>query len=354
MLLGSGFSRYLAGLPIQREFLRFITDDKKSRSMLDGPVPWAEPRKATIGKRSTDLVDWIRTDGDIERVMSILHNFAYSPIACPASKHVAKKSIVNLRTRIAIALREPPLGPSFLRKRNHFLRWLQGWGGHRHLVVLTTNYDRVIENVFSPRSAPWIPPEIPIDSRLSQTGTARSKPVWIDLYKLHGSIDWLEQREFRNREMVGISPLKITLRPPSDLERDSHAGFHGFRVNAGRRKIGTHPLFTPVLIPFFFQKEAWLSERWAPVLQRHWDSAFRRLSTHRVDRLAIIGTSFPQADHYLLSWILRLLHGKSFDNARRNKIVISCRDATYSVRQRLGLDARNSNTTALSLEDLRS
>jgi hypothetical protein len=342
LLLGSGFSNALAGFPTQAGFLRCILRDQKQ--LLEGHVPWAKGHR---------LSQWMRKVGDVETAMSVLHNFAYSPIACSETRLVAKKAIVNLRT--AIAQQFAPRSPegSYQEKRAIFAQWLKRWQCNARLVILTTNYDRVIEDTLSPRSHPWLCPDVPLVPR--NNGTPLYTPNGLDLYKLHGSIDWLERRELKIHELTGVRPLRIwarnTRRKP--LVKDGWWGFHLCRTDDDPR--GVMPvLHTPILVPFFFQKEAWLSERWAPVLQRHWDSAFRRLSTHRVDRLAIIGTSFPQADHYLLSWILRLLHGKSFDNARRNKIVISCRDATYSVRQRLGLDARNSNTTALSLEDLRS
>lgn len=171
------------------------------------------------------------------------------------------------------------------------------------LVIITTNYDLIVENLL--QNNKYYYPEVP----KKITGGNGKIPI----YKLHGSINWLEKRWIENGGLMSMKGLgkerkadvsKNLLISEAELREWTYL-FTGdeYEINGNRNNT-----YSPILIPFFFQKEYWLSddEGWEKIFSPHWQSAggcFEGGLTH----IYFLGYGLPPADHHMLSWLLNIL-----------------------------------------------
>lgn len=129
------------------------------------------------------------------------------------------------------------------------------------------------------------------------------------MYKLHGSINWLEWRliEKKTGELKSITQPSVYVcnEPLPDALNENGAYLFRIMEDSGRR-VKT---FNPVLIPFVFQKDDWLGRqgRWKEIFREHWKDAQEYLKSSSL-RIIFVGYSLPPADHHMLSWLLEILN----------------------------------------------
>lgn len=303
LFLGSGFSREIGNIPTQKQFIRNVL--KKREDWINNFKVNREP-----------LSNWIRRIGDIEVCMSHLHNLAYSGLASPSSKDTAKKAIINLRC----AIRDYLARQSIKKKgvaQDFYKTFIHGSDG-RNLAILSVNYDLLVEDVLNENKCKFEYFDIPMEREICRKA--------IHLYKLHGSTNWMEERKEGEQELIGVEPICV-----DDTVKVGRAKRH--RLKDDQRK-GTYrlykvgnKLYTPILIPFFFQKEEWLGGRWSNIFQRHWSSAENCLcnilgSNNSKLKIYFIGFGLPVADTYLMTWLLKVL--EKLDQKNDLRITIIC------------------------------
>ncbi|MBI3129691.1 MAG: SIR2 family protein [Candidatus Tectomicrobia bacterium] len=297
LFLGSGFTRGIGRIPTQKEgsFIDSVLGDGR------------EARISFYKINGVPLPTWIRKIGDIEVCMSHLHNLAYSNLATPSSKGMAKKAIINLRSAIrdymiAQKVEKWDVACEFARR---FIRD----AGKDKVVILTTNYDLFTENVLKEgQGLEFEYPEIPLQRAHQEHA--------VPLYKLHGSINWMEERRVGDRELIGVEPLYVrddladakldfvNVSNETHISCKEKGGYWVYKEN------GTGRVYTPILIPFFYQKEEWLGQRWGYLFQRHWASAKNWFYDNEIEKMFFIGCGLPRADTYLMSWLLSIFQKK--------------------------------------------
>ncbi|WDT75854.1 MAG: SIR2 family protein [Candidatus Manganitrophus sp.] len=304
IFLGSGASLNLAGIKIGNEFIKEV--------LADGRESWINYETLKIG--GSELSEWIEKVGDIELCMSHLYNLASK------NREFASVAIINLRAAIAeylkkflsdteadtLSSKEKELKEKELEARDLFKQFLQEVRKRSNIVILTTNYDLFIERLFNEMKLPWYYPKI------SQQ-TAGSHAEGIPIYKFHGSINWLEERWLEGEDIKSKNPPALTVKDPENLIDNGILRLFSIKEENGKRHRG----YSPVLIPFFFQKEEWLGGRWREIFEPHWESAAECL-TKDVSALNFyfFGYKLPQADHNMLTWLLEILN-----NAKIQKVL---------------------------------
>lgn len=292
LFLGSGFSKAVGGVPIQKDFLDMLLLGERKK--------WVDECGLMIG--GNKLSDWMLRIKDIELCMSHLHNLAYSGLALRngVAGRVAG-AIISLR----VAMREF-IGTETARgkkkeAKENFRSWLKTTREENNqLVILTTNYDELIEDLLAESFGNTSYEYYCIPLGRSPRKTEGTVP----LYKLHGSANWMEKRK-ENGEGQSGKNLKIhdemnDIGKP-EYFRENYAHFYNF--NGDR--------FAPIVIPFFYQKADWLENgRWKRIFEPHWKSAEIRLRK-KVCQFYFMGYSLPPADHYMMSWLLNILDSQN-------------------------------------------
>lgn len=305
LFLGSGASYALNDIPVQRDFLCSLLSEKRSQ--------WIDDCGMKIN--GVPLSSWMIEVGDIEMAMSCLHDTAYSnPLPKkgkpPRRQRNAIRAIVNVRTAIADYLnhKQKQIGQHANKSiKRRFCKFINGIRKKSDLVVLFTNYDLVFERLFSNPAKEYHYPDIPITSNSNN----ERKPI--SLYKLHGSMNWLEERWWANgglNSRTDISQKPKVYVGDSLLPTPEKIGnwAYLFKMRETYAINGeSYNTYNPILIPFFSQKADWIEEgRWKDIFKGHWDSA-KKLLENELEQIYFIGYSLPPADHYTLSWLLEIL-----------------------------------------------
>lgn len=288
IFIGSGFSKAIFGQKLQNEFTDDLLAFPQAREFLSDEL--------------TQLLEKIK---DIELVMSHFHNLAYSD----QSKHNPKlkqhiRDILLLRTAIAVYFRDKfynlsseydnynkPLIQKFF-EQNHITR--------DNVFFVTTNYDlaieRMIEDSFGETEFYY-----PSKAFSNQPSTDRAIPI----FKLHGSINWMENRgpsskegfsnSYRNNLRIDTHILKVLKTAPLPESRQ-----FSLQHNNGSK-------YTPILIPFLFQKPEWLkqNEGWKRLFYTTWE--LTRCYMGKAEAIYFWGYSLPPADHYLFTLLLNII-----------------------------------------------
>ena len=295
LFFGSGASYALANIPIQDKFLKTILNSEGSA--------WVNASNVKIGNDEL-LTEWMLREGDIEFCMSHIHNMGFSDRSNDYWK-LYKKANINLRAAMV------PVLVNWQRNKGTVKNFKKWWALKRfnesNVVILTTNYDLIIEKLLDEMNFDYFYPEIP---------SLKKRENGICLYKLHGSINRMEKRETMYRECVqnscepydlkaGDGPLQIETEKSELWEKKSYFLEGNYRVFGDKDKS---EIYTPIFVPFYFQKMEWLNGRWGTVFQPHWKSAEVSLSEKdvRIKRIYFLGYNLPPADHYILSWLIRI------------------------------------------------
>lgn len=296
LFLGSGASYALAGVPIQGEFLRSVLAPERTQW-----IDECEEVNHRITVNGHPISSWMMNIEDVELAMSHLHNMAYyeelpKDSLPPSNRRHAVRAIINLRTAIAEHLHRRKMD---LEQRIcvQFVDWLSQLSTDTSsLLILSTNYDLVLEKLLSnPQRYHY--PEL--------TTASNNGPKTIQLYKLHGSINWLEARWFDDNEIRSHPKPQVVIHDNllSIAEKQGDWAY----------LFQSRDLYSPVLVTFFYQKEVWLAHgRWENLFQKHWDSA-RETLENGLSKIYFIGYSLPPADHYMLTWLLSILNSTKPD-----------------------------------------
>lgn len=234
IFVGAGSSKALFDVPIQSDLIPnlLLWDDRNdNRPHLSQPL--------------RRLLKAIR---DIELVLSHYHNLAYQRGAGRNSEYV--REFLLLRVALAQYLDDVVRGsaltctPSAKELLQQFLPGRQLDASN--LFIVSTNYDTILEDmldgIFGSGSC-WYP-------GLS----APSRTDAIPVLKLHGSINWMEDRGHVSKGDLSRTGKPVRIAAPSAMKLKPSSGETGYFFEHAAAK------YTPIIIPFLFQKDAWLKE----------------------------------------------------------------------------------------------
>jgi SIR2-like domain len=195
---GAGCSKALFDMPIQAELVKDF-------------LAW-DMRSASEQHLSQTLRCLLSAMNDIELVVSHYHNLAY-PESSKRNNPVVRE-LMFLRVALAQYLDDRMNDKHAKYKALHeglLASFLKGRGLRASdLFVVTTNYDlvleRILEDIFGAGSY-WYP------------GVSRGSQVdGIPILKLHGSINWLENRGLARHESFTRKSQEILIESPSALK----------------------------------------------------------------------------------------------------------------------------------------
>jgi hypothetical protein len=253
--------------------------------------------------------------GDVELCMSYLHNRAdYADSSPSKSKRNARRAIVNMRVAIADYLR------SSRPKRDiriKFLKWFKKLHDESGIIVIiTTNYDLILEKLLLSSKYRYHYPGI------------SNKQEGVPIYKLHGSVNWLEKLWFERKELKHsqtrlpvVFPVRRLLPKPGKGNNRQWA--YLFRWKQYMENEQTHNTYGPILVPFFYQKEHWVGESggWNCIFPGHWQNAERFLLEKSPNQFYFLGYSLPPADHYMMAWLIKII-----EKAKKTGVTIVCKN----------------------------
>lgn len=289
---GAGFS---AAIFNQKAQNRFIVDFLNSTESNDF-IQYISPKLKTL----------LLEINNIELVMSHYHNIGYSNLNYYSKlEKKYKRDIIFIRSALAIYFRNKfrniyscydlynkKLLTDFFNKNKI---------STENLFVVTTNYDlgfeKILTDIYGSNSY-YYPGSI-----FKYNENQKNK---IPILKLHGSVNWMENRgpssnirfktdNRRINKIVDTTALELLTVGPLN-QNDA------FSLN--------HPdgnKYTPIVIPFFFQKEIWINsnnELWKTLFKETWDNAYSYLSN--ANKFYFLGYSLPSADHYLFSYVYNI------------------------------------------------
>ena len=180
-ILGAGFSKP-AGLPLAKELLASVRQEVKK---------YFQQRGRWDGTLEQDIEEWTRLypdeQVDLERVLAYSHRKHYLRLL-GSDEYFAhgSRSIVAARRAIQRILIDgaPTDTPSLYRKFSNYLS--------PNDVVLTFNYDTLLEQSLDAVGKSYtLTPEWWLSRELPESGQE-----YVDLLKLHGSIDWYDRRYY--------------------------------------------------------------------------------------------------------------------------------------------------------------
>ena len=178
-ILGAGFSKP-AGLPLARELLDSVRSEVRR---------YSQERGGEDGTLEQDIGEWTKLYPkkrvDLERVLAYSHRKHYLRLmGSDESFEDGSRSIVAARRAIQRILidRTPADTPSLYRR---FSRHLSS-----NDLVLTFNYDTLLEQSLDAIGKLYtLTPEWWLDRESPESGYR-----YVDLLKLHGSIDWYDRK----------------------------------------------------------------------------------------------------------------------------------------------------------------
>lgn len=303
-VLGAGFSAP-AGLPLGNRLLERVRQDIQDSFQHAG---WDGPLEQEIQEWSTLYPD---ARIDLERVLAYSHRKHYLRLL-GSDEYFAhgSRSIVAARPAIQRILIQatPKAIPSFYRE---FARRLGP-----NDVVLTFNYDTLLEQALDGIGKPYsLTPEWWL-----KTHPDGWDPMFVDLLKLHGSIDWYDRyyldaamrwhaeqgHKVPNRDPIFGPVLRV---PSEPLARGRTEVFGSnllprvFRVPNHEKhfpmedKAGSH--IVPFILPPAYDKLL----GYDPILDL-WENLHRTQDVH--SSIVMIGYSMPPYDSYAYETLGRL------------------------------------------------
>ena len=300
---GAGCSRALARLPVQADLARQLADWEGRQS---------HPHFSRELHRLLEKLE------DLELILSHYQNRAYPRRGRGGSY---RQDLMFLRVALAGFLDEElqTRADTTVQESAQLLeQFLQNRGfAQEDIFVVTTNYDLVLERIFERLFGPgsWCHPGLTNDS---------DSPGRIPIFKLHGSINWMEDRG--QATIVGASRTSI----PRIVEPSTMSLTPVAVRRSGYYFVKEDRKFTPILIPPLYQKEHWLrqdNEYWSQIFNRTWNDAFRGMgaSTSRL----FWGYSLPPID---LDMFTRLMSAFEATPADVQVEIVDERDNTPMIR----------------------
>jgi len=304
--IGSGFSKSIANIPIQNEFLCKVLVEKRSEWIL----------KNIPNDNEREMISKMIDNGAVETLMSYLY---HCDLMQRDEKNKYKKNSIDNYNRASINFRMAMnqflycyhVKNNFNKiAKNNFFSLLNSIPDTYEIIFITTNYDLVLEDILCNEK---------IDYQLREKNNEKN----IQLLKLHGSINWLEDSENKKPENKGSLPIHIeeNLTRSKDIlcchNIDSNVKPDYFYKYQDKQ-------YTPITIPFYYQKDNWYSGRWFNIFRNCiWKKAKDELLSSNT--IVFIGFGFAPADFPIISllneanWYEKILINIDESNKRFNE-----------------------------------
>jgi len=307
-ILGAGFSKP-AGLPLGSELLEEVRTRVK-RMFLQGG--WD-------GAFEQEINEWMKLYPgktlNLESVLAYSHRKHFLRlIGSDEYFEHGSRSIVAARQAIQLILTErlPSRTPLLFRE---FASQLTPYD-----VVLTFNYDTLIEQSLEEIRKPYsLTPEWWLDSN-SGDSENQIKQRFVDIIKLHGSIDWYDRRDYDqkrgffsslNTEVPDRDPLfGPNKRVPTELlTKGSVAEGYGTDLLTHVFRVPNHSDYFPFapawdVVPFLLPP-AYDKLLGSDPIRDLWQNMHRTLDSYSV--IVMIGYSMPEYDGYAYEALGNLL-----------------------------------------------
>jgi len=288
----------LANIPVQKKFLEGIYNEKKTP---DRRAPFCKRRKDCkerkhwiFGVLTNDTERCIIETYEAEHLLSYLyHRDLTQRCECgkffPCATKEYKKAIINFRMAMNEFLCEKKKYDGKSTKNLNSL--LDKLKGKHHYSFITTNYDLVLESILGPKK---------VDYCLEDGDNNKIKVI-----KLHGSINWLEERNYKDDELTGKYKKAdliqhILTNIGNNIENNLLEKSKVQNNNSMYCYKSADKIYTPITIPFFFQKNDWYSQRWRYLFKDIlWKKAEELLSSS--DVIIFIGYGFRKEDYPILA-----------------------------------------------------
>ena len=323
-IIGAGFSKP-AGLPLGEDLFKCVREDVR-RFFRD--YEWEGPLEREISEWKSLYPD---QPIDLERVLAYSHRKHYLRLLGSDEyfEH-GSQSVTAVRTAIQrILIQETPSETPTLYR--DFAERLCAYD-----VVLTFNYDTLLEQTFEDVGKLYtLTPEWWLKSKPSGY-----KPKYVDLLKLHGSIDWYDRR-YHDEAMRGHTEKGHDV-PNQDPIFGQNPSVPSESLSRGPTEVyGSHLLPRVFRVPNhtgYFPIEGGLRAQVVPYIlpPAHdkllgydaildlWENLHRTQDVF--SSIVIIGYSFPPYDSYAYEALGRLLdkyqHGGDTTNWEQRRVPI--------------------------------
>ncbi len=273
-ILGAGVSKALESVPIQNDF--FVKFDEECHASFD--IKKTFPRLAS-------LYNFFKINKNIEGYFSILHALSRSEHSFKQLQALELLPLYRREIAFWLSKYNHEKNEDFKRK---FESKLSTWKPD-DTIFISTNYDEIFEHLI-------------LGEDINFFGFLPSPFGKWKILKPHGSISWMEIRDlFEMRRIdktgdtirqVGLSrrPLEYLRMPINKINELNRGDNTSYFDDKKQPPVG----LTPVLAPFFFQKEDWFLEKWGELLGQ----IFLKCNDviENCDELWVIGYSIPDAD----------------------------------------------------------
>ena len=305
-IIGAGFSKP-AGLPLGEDLFKCVREDVRRHFLGNG---WENPLEQEVGEWASLYPNHQQID--LERVLAYSHRKHYLRLLGSDEyfEH-GSCSITAVRTAIQRILiqKTPSAIPALYRKFANRLC--------PNDVVLTFNYDTLLEQTFDEIDKLYtLTPEWWLKSNSSG-----KKPMYVDLLKLHGSIDWYDRHyhdeamcwhndeghDVPNRDPIfGPNPSV-----PSECLSRGPAEEHGSHILPRVFRVPNHTDYFPIegdlgahVVPYILPPAHDKLLGYDAILDL-WENLHRTLDV--ISSIVVIGYSFPPYDSYAYEALGRLL-----------------------------------------------
>lgn len=296
-VLGAGFSAP-AGLPLGKDLLERVREDVRDLFQRFG---W----KGTLEQEIEEWSSLYPGESiDLERVLAYSHRKHYLGLLGPDEYFAdGSRSIVAMRQAVQQILIQATPSPTPKLYRDFAQRLCP------RDVVLTFNYDTLLEQALDDIGKPYtLTPEWWL-----KTSRGDSEPKFVDLLKLHGSIDWYDRyylddamrwhteegNDVPNRDPIfGPAPTVLS-EPLSRGQTDERFGNH---ILPRVFRVPDHATYFPIkegenvsrVVPFFLPPAYDKLLGYAPILDL-WENLHRNQD---YSSIVMIGYSMPPYDGY--------------------------------------------------------
>ena len=290
---GSGFSKAVFNQEIQQDFIGDFIESNASREYID--------------YFSDETKKLMLSINDPEILVSHFFNLAYLGLPHNNVKIKAyKRKILFFRTALAIYFRNKfksedctlRYDTEYRTKLKKLIREFHSPSGSNKLTVVTTNYDLGFERIIEDSSN--------VDSyHYPQIHRWYSSSNKIPILKLHGSINWMEERGKSSSHRFW-NPSRGVQQQYLEVLDNAHVvplkNPEEFALEYLNKK------YTPILIPFMFQKEKWSEINqpwWGTLFNEIWINAYKDLVES--NQIVFMGYGLPAADHHMFSFLYDVL-----------------------------------------------
>lgn len=285
VIVGSGVSRSLAGVPIQNEFWQQIDEyiNRNGMGLYHARLRDQLNQAAKLDRlgetyNSADM-------GDIEKRFSWLHSFTYSS-RTPEIKKIALTLTRYYRAIIAKYLCSIRAEKQLINIDKERIR-----NENENAVVISMNFDEFYEEMCLDEGT-FFYPGFDTEGLLRKViGNNKT-----EILKIHGSVSWMEERKVKEYSLSFQSRgnTKNHWKKVKYVRRRDELGLHPYDASMIRHPSKLTLAYTPVIIPFFRQKKEWYTQLWRRIFVPIYKRCAEVLSECK--EIIIFGYGLPEAD----------------------------------------------------------